>query len=253
MADIRYVTTINGNPIAASQIKPGSALETKITTMETTIAELEGIGAFEIATLTSGANPVPDVADPSTKTIYLTKADGSSASDPYTEWIYIAGTPSGTWEIIGESSIDLDGYKTTQEPVADPSASGTAVEFISNISQNANGEITVSKKTVSDVVASVGGVGGSSGLMGASDKEKLDGIEAGAQVNVKSDWDAPSGAANEILNKPDMSSFVTESEMTTALSGKQDTIDDLAAIRGGAAAGATALQPGDIETDIIPD
>lgn len=34
------------------------------------------------------------------------------------------------------------------------------------------------------------------------EKTKLEGIEAGAQVNVKPDWNASSGAENEILNKP---------------------------------------------------
>ncbi len=40
------------------------------------------------------------------------------------------------------------------------------------------------------------------GLQSATDKTKLDGIEAGAEVNVKSDWNAVSGDA-QILNKPD--------------------------------------------------
>ena len=39
-------------------------------------------------------------------------------------------------------------YKTTQTAVADPTASGTALAFIDSISQNANGEITVTKKNV---------------------------------------------------------------------------------------------------------
>ena len=42
---------------------------------------------------------------------------------------------------------------------------------------------------------------------------------------------------------------------TTALSGKQATISDLATIRTGAAAGATALQPADVsaEAPVTPD
>ena len=42
---------------------------------------------------------------------------------------------------------------------------------------------TVELGSASIVVPSVGGVGGSAGLMTATDKEKLDGIEAGAEVN----------------------------------------------------------------------
>ena len=42
---------------------------------------------------------------------------------------------------------------------------------------------------------------------------------------------------------------------TTALAGKQGTIQDLATIRTGAAAGATALQPADVsaEAPVTPD
>jgi hypothetical protein len=49
-------------------------------------------------------------------------------------------------------------------------------------------------------------------------KTKLDGIEAGAEVNVKADWNATSGDA-EILNKPtipDPSDFVSKSDYTPA-------------------------------------
>lgn len=40
------------------------------------------------------------------------------------------------------------GYKPMQEPVASPSASGTAVQFIESVSQDATGRMTATKKTV---------------------------------------------------------------------------------------------------------
>lgn len=46
----------------------------------------------------------------------------------------------------------------------------------------------------------------------------------------------------------DLSGYATTSAMNTALAGKQDTISDLSAIRSGAQAGATAVQPGDLAT-----
>src|SRR5690606_15230612 len=62
------------------------------------------------------------------------------------------------------------------------------------------------------------------GVMSASDKTKLDGIEAGAEVNVNADWNAVSGDA-QILNKPTIptktsqlendSGFVTSSGVTS--------------------------------------
>ena len=67
-------------------------------------------------------------------------------------------------------------YKTTQSAVSDPTADGNAVAFIDSIEQDANGEITVTKKNVQTVSASTSGVGGQAGLMAADDKEKLDGL-----------------------------------------------------------------------------
>lgn len=52
--------------------------------------------------------------------------------------------PSG-----GIPASDLaEDYKTKQTAVTDPTASGTSLTFIASFSQNANGEATVSKKTV---------------------------------------------------------------------------------------------------------
>ena len=67
-------------------------------------------------------------------------------------------------------------YKTVQTAVSDPTASGTALAFIDTISQDENGEISVTKKTVANVSASTSGVGGTNGLMIAADKEKLDNL-----------------------------------------------------------------------------
>ena len=58
-------------------------------------------------------------------------------------------------------------YKTTQTPVADPTADGTGIEFIDSISQDANGEITPHKKSVQAASDS------QAGLMSAADFTKL--------------------------------------------------------------------------------
>ena len=53
------------------------------------------------------------------------------------------------------------------------------------------------------VSPSVGGVGGTNGAMLATDKEKLDGISAGAEANVQSDWNQTETTADDyIKNKP---------------------------------------------------
>lgn len=145
-----YVQKINSNYIAAYEVVPNSPLAQQLATI--------GAGAFQVVSLTTGENPVPNVSNPSTKIIYLTKDSGSTKKDPYTEWIYIAGTPSGTWEVIGETSIDLSGYKRVQTAKSDPTASGTATSFISTITQDANGEITATKASLPTASTSVAGI-----------------------------------------------------------------------------------------------
>ena len=69
-------------------------------------------------------------------------------------------------------------YKTKQTAVADSDAttSGNDTTFVDSVTQDANGEISVHKKTVPNVSASTSGTGGTNGLMLATDKEKLDGL-----------------------------------------------------------------------------
>lgn len=65
--------------------------------------------AFKVVGLKDGH---PDVTSPSKKIIYLTKEAGSTARDPYTEWIY---TDDSQWQIIGETSVDLTDYAKKED------------------------------------------------------------------------------------------------------------------------------------------
>jgi hypothetical protein len=75
-----------------------------------------------------------------------------------------------------DSGHALSEYKTKQTAVADSDAttSGNDTTFVDSVTQDANGEISVHKKTVPNVSASTSGTGGTNGLMLATDKEKLD-------------------------------------------------------------------------------
>ena len=77
-----------------------------------------------------------------------------------------------------DSGHALSEYKTKQTAVADADAttSGNDTTFVDSVTQDANGEISVHKKTVPNVSASTSGTGGTNGLMLATDKEKLDGL-----------------------------------------------------------------------------
>lgn len=84
---------------------------------------------------------------------------------------------------LTDSGFKASDFKPKQTAVTDPAASGFGIEFIDSISQDTNGVIVPAKKSVQVAVASTSGVGGNAGVMSAADKEKLDGIEAGAQAN----------------------------------------------------------------------
>lgn len=90
------------------------------------------------------------------------------------------------------TKTDLSGYKTKQTAVTDPTASGKALSFIDSISQNANGEITVTKKTVDDASASA------AGLMSSSDYSKLAALPTSSELETAlgGKADKVSGATN---------------------------------------------------------
>jgi hypothetical protein len=159
MAKITYVSEINGKKLFAERAeytRSGTNIDNKFSEIDQKIVSM---GSFEVVPLTSGANPVPDVSDPKTTIIYLTKDDGSSAKDPYTEWIYIPASTepavSAHWEIIGETSIDLSGYKTKQTAV---SVTGGTLKGVASMTQNANGEVTLTLNDIQDGTTSQKGV-----------------------------------------------------------------------------------------------
>ena len=85
--------------------------------------------------------------------------------------------------LINDNMDDIDGdihdlatgKKNVQTAKTDPSAAGTSLTFIATITQNTNGEITATKKTVADMT----GAGSSNGAHGlvpqpnAADKDKF--------------------------------------------------------------------------------
>lgn len=71
-------------------------------------------------------------------------------------------------------------YKTTQTAVSDPTADGNAAAFIDSISQNANGEITATKKNVQAASDS------QAGLMSAADFSKLAALQECSDEDIDS-------------------------------------------------------------------
>ena len=130
-----------------------------------------------------------------------------------------------------ESDIQ-SGYKPKQTAVTDPTESGDSYSFIASYSQDANGVSTVEKKTVPDASPSESGVGGAKGLMSASDKEKLNGITAGANKveasqtngNIKID-----GTETNVYTHPTSGAGVSKGDTTAQTPGFGGTFKALSA------------------------
>lgn len=73
-----------------------------------------------------------------------------------------------------------------------------------------NGLLYLWQKIVNKFVVKESGKGLSTNDFTTELKNKLDGIAAGAQVNVKPDWNAATGNAAEILNKPTIPSKISD-------------------------------------------
>ncbi|MBR0340689.1 MAG: hypothetical protein IJH64_00275 [Oscillospiraceae bacterium] len=157
------------------------------------IAGVSGLHFLVVQTL-----PVSDI-DPNT--IYLVPKQDVGTQDIYDEFIYIveeAPTPSH-WEKIGTTEIDLSDYVTDTE---------LATELLNYVTTSALNTTLQSYATTSamttalaDKVDKVSGKGLSTEDYTTTEKNKLNGIASGAEVNVQSDWNATSGDAF-IKNKP---------------------------------------------------
>ena len=83
------------------------------------------------------------------------------------------------------SKTELDNLLADKKDVqtaitTDPNADGTGLTFVDSVKQNAQGVITVHRKTVKEAASASGSASATSGIMSAADKTKLDGISTGA-------------------------------------------------------------------------
>lgn len=150
------------------------------------------IGA--IATLHIEVVQTLPTEDISTNTIYLVPKQTAGQNDTYDEYIYV----NNHWEHIGSTDIDLTNYYTKTETDA----------------------------LLDDKVDKVAGKGLSTEDYTTAEKNKLSGIETGAQVNVKPDWDAAAGADDEILNKPSLATVATTGDYDDLTNKPQNLVQD---------------------------
>lgn len=114
----------------------------------------------------------------------------------------------------------MDGnFKTKQTAVSDPTASGTGLTFIDSASQDENGEMTLSKKTVQD------GTTSQKGVVQLEDSHSSTSTTKAATPNsVKEAYDLASTANSGLANKQDKPSSATENNIAV-FNGSKSTKD----------------------------
>ena len=158
------------------------------------------------------------VSTAGTYTIPIVLADGPMASktgeviltvtgsttNVYDEWVYV----NNNWEQIGSTEVDLSQYYTKSET---NTLLTTKQNSLSTTQMNAvNSGITSTKVSNIDANTSARHTHSNTSVLNATtasyttgDKSKLDGIAAGAEVNVQSDWAQTNTASDDyIKNKP---------------------------------------------------
>lgn len=170
---------------------------------------------------------------------YLSAGDGSSILEDAPKDDKQYARKNGTWSVINIPDVDftpvyaaLDGkvdkvagkaLSTNDYITADKTKVTNVVEVFESAtsSTSATGvKLTLGKRnlvtnTLTDVELTIPvSTSTLAGLMLPADKTKLNGIAAGAEVNVNADWNATSGDA-QILNKPDV---YTKTEVDSKIS-----------------------------------
>lgn len=129
----------------------------------------------------------------------VTSSTGTNATLP-------AATTSLAGLLTGADKTKLDGIQAGAQVNVATNLSNTPAASTVSVNSSTGTNTTLPAATAS-----------AAGVMTSADKSKLDGIAAGAEVNVNADWNATSGDAL-ILNKPTIPSGVTDLSYTTAAS-----------------------------------
>lgn len=139
---------------------------------------------------------------------------------------------------LGYAGLDASSKLTGSQQVYGTGANTAAEGNDSRLSNartptaHATTHVTGGGDTIANAIA-----GGNAGLMSGIDKTKLDGIAAGAEVNVNADWNAGSGDA-QILNKP--STFAPSAHASSHQNNGSDEMS-VAGLSGLLADGQTPL------------
>lgn len=172
------------------------------------------------------------VSDISTTTIYLVPKSTPDTQDVYDEYINLDGTSSG-WEHIGSTQIDLSNYYTKTEINALLSAKANTADLAtvatsgdySDLSNTPTIPTATSDLTNDSNFVSDASYVHTDNNYTSTEKTKLGGIAAGAEVNVQADWNETDNTSDAyIANKPSIPAAQIQSDWTQSNSSSVDFI-----------------------------
>ena len=145
---------------------------------------------------------------------------------------HIAVFDSTTGKLIKDGGVAINGLKSKQNPVSDPDASGTTLTAIATISQDENGEITATKKTIQDGTTSQKGVVQLAGAIGAT-------------VDTENNKAASEKAVRDAINDLDVAAVTV---------GASKTLDSISEVDGKIVASAVDIQIAESQvTNLVDD
>jgi len=143
----------------------------------------------------------------------------------------IAVFDGATGKTVKDGGKKLSDLKTKQTAVSDPTASGTALSFIDSFTQNANGEASVTKKSVT--VDSTPTAGSSNPVSSGGVKDSLDAIStaAGAEAEVTAaaldDLDERMQSVEDAVNSDNIGDKIADSFDAQVLKMGGENLADL--------------------------
>lgn len=193
--------------------------------------------AVAAAIAESGNVPAPGTSDDG-KVLKAYEADHTTHEMAYKWDVADSGIPSKTSGDDGKV-LGVTNNGQSLAWVSQPTVNNSTVSVkIGSASATAVGTMTTNQSAASDIVVPMASATETSGAwtyvdgaMAGTDKKALDaavtklgGIEAGAQVNIKPDWDAEAGTDAEILHRPNIPT-VNDSTISMKIEGDSNAFD----------------------------
>ena len=227
-ADKTQLDNLSTNLAGKANLSGGKLVTSELPDLA--ITEFKGVVASQAAMLAISGEKGDWVTRSDDGKVYLITGDDPTQIGSWTALSYPASPVLSVNTQTGTVVLDADNISdaaTTNKFTTAAEATklagieaGAQVNVATNLTYTASTR-TVASSTGTDAVIAEVVAAGNSGLMTGADKSKLDGVAAGAEVNVNADWNATTGDAF-IENKPTIPSGDLVDDTTPQLGGDLD-------------------------------